>query len=65
MALSPAGIWSMRVGLDSAREAETLALRDCNERVRLQVPEPLFCFLYAIGDRTVLNQRYLEPASTR
>jgi hypothetical protein len=65
MALSAAGIWSTRVGLDSSHEAEMLALRDCNERLRLQVPEPLFCFLYASGDRTVLKQRYVEPFSPR
>jgi hypothetical protein len=65
MALSPAGIWSTRFGMESAREAEMLALRECNEKVRQQVPEPLFCYLYASGDKTVLKNRHREPVQAR
>jgi hypothetical protein len=61
MALSPAGIWHTRTGAASAREAETAALRDCVERVRRSIPEPIPCYLYATGDRVILRQRRQEP----
>jgi hypothetical protein len=65
VALSPIGVLRLRTAAPSQKEAESGALADCNDQVKRITPEPIPCYLYAIGDRIVLRQRYQAAVTAR
>ncbi len=65
VALSPIGVLRLRTRAPSQNDAETGALAECNEQVRRVTPEPIPCYLYAIGDRIVLRQRLQAAVTAR
>jgi hypothetical protein len=62
VALHPWGRIFIAVGTDGQRQAEELALKQCNDDpTRKRVNGP--CFLYAAGDSVILPQRATSPVA--